>query len=154
MKRKILFLSLILSGLYCSAQHKEISFEKTSFVAIKGKAKKENKLLFIDAYTSWCGPCKSEMASIEEVSKQFKDDIIFLLASDEDTSKIQTFLTENKFDLNFIHLDVPFIDAYIVELPTTILIDRNGQLVLEEEGFRIWTQQRNVESLKKLVKKL
>lgn len=35
-----------------------ISFEKTSFKEILAKAKKENKLVFVDAMASWCGPCK------------------------------------------------------------------------------------------------
>ena len=41
-----------------SAQNKNINFETTSFSDIKAKARQENKLIFMDAYTSWCGPCK------------------------------------------------------------------------------------------------
>lgn len=35
-----------------------ISFEKESFSHILSKAKKENKIIFLDAYAEWCGPCK------------------------------------------------------------------------------------------------
>ena len=35
-----------------------IKFEDANFTTILAKAKKENKLVFIDAYTSWCAPCK------------------------------------------------------------------------------------------------
>ena len=35
-----------------------MQFETGSFEEIKAKAKKENKLIFLDAYTTWCGPCK------------------------------------------------------------------------------------------------
>lgn len=35
-----------------------ISFEHSSWEDILKKAKEENKLIFIDAYTTWCGPCK------------------------------------------------------------------------------------------------
>ncbi len=42
----------------CFAQTKTIHFETDSFAVIKAKAKKENKLIFIDAFTTWCGPCK------------------------------------------------------------------------------------------------
>ena len=58
MKTKILVLSLIFVVSICAAQTRSMNFEKTSFAEIKAKAKKENKLIFIDAYTSWCGPCK------------------------------------------------------------------------------------------------
>ena len=58
MKIIIFTLSLIFSTSLCFAQTKTIHFETSSFVEIKAKAKKENKLIFIDAYTIWCGPCK------------------------------------------------------------------------------------------------
>ncbi|HAS41248.1 MAG TPA: hypothetical protein DCS93_12255 [Microscillaceae bacterium] len=35
-----------------------IKFEKGSWAEIKTKAKAENKHIFVDAYTTWCGPCK------------------------------------------------------------------------------------------------
>lgn len=48
-------------SLFCftaGAQHRSINFEHTAWKDIKAKAKKENKLIFVDAYTTWCGPCK------------------------------------------------------------------------------------------------
>lgn len=36
----------------------EIQFQELSFKDLVAKAKKENKLVFIDAYAAWCGPCK------------------------------------------------------------------------------------------------
>ena len=35
-----------------------IRFEQLDVNAAVAKAKKENKLVFIDVYTTWCGPCK------------------------------------------------------------------------------------------------
>ena len=58
MKRTSLLLSALFAASCSFAQTKEIHFEKSTFAEIKAKAKKENKLIFIDAYTSWCGPCK------------------------------------------------------------------------------------------------
>lgn len=58
MKNTSLILGLMIAASSAFAQNKEIHFEKTTFADIKAKAKKENKLIFIDAYTSWCGPCK------------------------------------------------------------------------------------------------
>jgi thioredoxin-related protein len=36
----------------------EIQFQELPFKDLVAKAKKENKLVFIDAYAAWCGPCK------------------------------------------------------------------------------------------------
>ena len=35
-----------------------IQFNHSSWKEIVAQAKKENKLIFLDAYASWCGPCK------------------------------------------------------------------------------------------------
>ncbi|MBW8523883.1 thioredoxin family protein [Chryseobacterium chendengshani] len=35
-----------------------IKFEEGNFKSLLAKAKKENKLIFVDAYAVWCGPCK------------------------------------------------------------------------------------------------
>jgi thiol-disulfide isomerase/thioredoxin len=43
---------------YC-AQAQGIRFESAAWNEIREKAAKENKLIFVDAYTSWCGPCKT-----------------------------------------------------------------------------------------------
>ncbi|SDE03518.1 thioredoxin family protein [Riemerella columbipharyngis] len=49
----LLFLAVMAFG-----QKEAVNFETTTFKEILAKAKSENKLIFLDAYTSWCGPCK------------------------------------------------------------------------------------------------
>ncbi|MCC6181589.1 MAG: thioredoxin family protein [Bacteroidia bacterium] len=46
------------------AQDKGIRFDHSSFSELKEKALSANKLIFIDAYTTWCGPCKFMAAKI------------------------------------------------------------------------------------------
>lgn len=55
--KKIAFLIMVLLAVpQLNAQG--ISFEHGTFAAALAKAKAENKLLFMDCYTTWCGPCK------------------------------------------------------------------------------------------------
>ncbi len=53
----LLALSLLFS-IGAFAQNRSIKFEQGTWKEIKEKAVKENKLIFMDCYTSWCGPCK------------------------------------------------------------------------------------------------
>jgi len=53
----------IISGLFLFSTiitfaQEAIHFQDLPFKDLIAKAKKENKIVFIDAYTSWCGPCK------------------------------------------------------------------------------------------------
>ncbi|WP_228376947.1 thioredoxin family protein [Chryseobacterium vrystaatense] len=61
MKKLAIFSSLFIGAL---ALAQGIKFEDGSFTAILAKAKKENKLVFVDAYASWCGPCKLMVKNI------------------------------------------------------------------------------------------
>lgn len=59
----ILLLISLFAGTATFAQG--IDFEHdASWASIVAKAKKENKLIFLDAYTSWCGPCKLMQARV------------------------------------------------------------------------------------------
>lgn len=56
-----------------------INFEKCSFEEALRKAKTENKLLFVDAYATWCGPCKRMMSTVlnqSVVGKYYKEHFI------------------------------------------------------------------------------
>lgn len=56
MKRTLTLLFLLIY--LASFSQETINFQDTSFKEILAKAKKEKKLVFMDAYASWCGPCK------------------------------------------------------------------------------------------------
>ena len=56
-----------------------IEFFEGTFKEAMEKAKKENKLIFLDTYASWCGPCKRMSAYVftnEEVGKYFNENFV------------------------------------------------------------------------------
>lgn len=60
--KKLAILSSLFIGVLAWAQG--IKFDEGNFASILAKAKKENKLVFVDAYASWCGPCKLMVKNI------------------------------------------------------------------------------------------
>jgi thiol-disulfide isomerase/thioredoxin len=57
---KPFFFVLFLACLHMadSLQAQEMRFYAGKWANILSRAKEENKLIFVDAYTTWCGPCK------------------------------------------------------------------------------------------------
>lgn len=59
MKNRLFILAVCLLSLVgVKAQDRSINFEHGTFNEALAKAKEADKLLFVDCYTSWCGPCK------------------------------------------------------------------------------------------------
>jgi thiol-disulfide isomerase/thioredoxin len=64
MKKASAILALLLLGIQLLGQANEINFDHRPWNEILAQAKQENKLVFLDAYTSWCGPCKTMAATV------------------------------------------------------------------------------------------
>jgi thiol-disulfide isomerase/thioredoxin len=95
----------------------EISFEKNkSFKVLKARAKKENKLIFIDTYTTWCSPCKwmdKNIFTNSEVADYYNNNFINVKFDAEDQGEG----TKIKKLYN--------IESY----PTLLFIDGDGNLI-------------------------
>ena len=107
----------IISALTVSAvaQTRSIAFEHGSFDEIKAKALKENKLIFIDAYTTWCGPCKQMAKNVftnDEVADHYNKNFV---NAKIDMEKGEGIEIAKKFQ----------VQCY----PNLLFVDGNGNLV-------------------------
>jgi len=76
--KKILIIALMLFAGSVSAQE-GIQFFQGSWNEALAKAKAENKLIFVDIYTSWCGPCKlmaKDIFPLRSVGEKFNKNFI------------------------------------------------------------------------------
>lgn len=106
---------------------KGIKFEHVSLEEAKQLAKETGKLIFIDAYASWCGPCKRMAATSfkeEEVGNVYNTKFINLKIDCEKDADGPEIAKRYR------------IRAY----PTLIFIDSEGKLVKSVIGMRDGTQ--------------
>ena len=82
---------LLLLSLPGQAQDKGVHFEhELSWTAIQAKAKAENKYIFMDCFTTWCGPCKYMSSSIfpqEDCGNYFNDKFVSVKVQLDTTAK-------------------------------------------------------------------
>lgn len=100
-----------------------IDFKNISLEQAKKMASETGKLIFIDAFTSWCGPCKQMAATSfkdAEVGKVFNDGFINIkIEMEKDKEGPEVARTYN-------------VRAY----PTLLVIDGDGNLVKQVIGFQ------------------
>ncbi|MET3537413.1 peroxiredoxin-like family protein [Chryseobacterium limigenitum] len=121
MFKTIVFSLCLLIGISANAQSKKgINFQSIDLEAAKQIAKKENKLIFIDIYTTWCGPCKLMQKNTftdPKVGELFNKSFVNLAI---DAEKEGVALAK---------------EFKIVNLPSFLFLDATGKLVQYDFGY-------------------
>lgn len=103
----------------------------------------KGKVVFLNFWATWCPPCREEMPSMERLHQEFKDQGLAVLAVNIQESPKQVARFMKDFRLSFPALldsDMKVTGLYQVRgLPSTYLVDRNGQVVGQAVGARDWT---------------
>ncbi|WP_097015678.1 cytochrome c biogenesis protein CcdA [Anaerocolumna aminovalerica] len=105
----------------------------------------KGKVVFLNFWASWCGPCKKEMPDIEELYQKYnlnQDEVVFLGVanpkskdyphnSDEEKDEILEFLNENgyTFPTVFDETGEILMNYYITAFPTTFMINKEGNVM-------------------------
>jgi thiol-disulfide isomerase/thioredoxin len=96
------------------------------------------KVIVINFWATWCGPCLTELPLFEKIIAKFKDDkdVVFLaLTTDEDRELVAPYLKQYKFDIPVSHAE--YLDDFFVvtSIPTTIILDRKGGVAFRQAGY-------------------
>jgi thiol-disulfide isomerase/thioredoxin len=101
------------------------------------------KVVLVNFWATWCVPCRTEMPTIEELYRRYRDRGLEVVAINLDILSppgVQAFVKEVKVTFAIV-LDPSWATARayrVIGLPTTYLIDRGGNVVVREVGERNW----------------
>ena len=101
---------------------RELQHQKSDYEEALKKAGKEGKMVFMDCYTVWCGPCKmmnERVFTQKVVGDYFKKHFIPLKV---DMEKGEGIALRKKFDVN--------------AFPTMFILDAEGNIVGKLQGAR------------------
>jgi peroxiredoxin len=108
------------------------SFELNSLDGKKvGLSDYSGKVVLLNFWASWCGPCKAEMPSLNALYTELKDRDFVVLAVSIDSSEgpVRSFRTEKGLAFPILmdpEKEVYFDDYAVFALPTSFLIDADG----------------------------
>jgi thiol-disulfide isomerase/thioredoxin len=98
------------------------------------------KIILLNFWASWCGPCRAEVPDLVELQERYKDrlQVIGLVVDDDDMDAIHQFVKD--FGINYpvgvapAELRVQY--GGIPALPTSFVLDTQGRVVQKHVGLR------------------
>lgn len=99
------------------------------------------KPIVLNFWASWCPPCKGEMPHFDKVYENTKDDVVFLMVDmvdgqRETSEKGKKYVKDSGYSFP-VYFDTAQEAAYVYRIssiPSTLLIDKEGNIVTAYQG--------------------
>lgn len=115
------------------------------------------KVIFLNVWATWCGPCREEMPSMETLYEDFKNnrDFVMLAVSQDRKGRqaVVPYVEKNGYHFRvLLDPDNQVSDAYNVSgVPETFIIDRTGRIVAHHMGAFDWSRGDVKDALRELI---
>ncbi len=132
----------------------QVSFldEKGNSVDLKSL---KGKVVFINFWATWCPPCIEELPSINNLRKGYKDNdnIVFLMVDvDSEIEQSTAFMKENSYDLPVFIPNSEIPSEFLAgAIPTTVVLDKRGNIAERVEGGQDYDTQAIKDHLNELI---
>lgn len=126
-----------------NSEGKQISLEKF-----------RGKVVFLNVWATWCMPCRAEMPSINNLYKELEDENVefVMLSVDANFSKAKNYVAKENFDFPIYSAAQQRPEMYSEKsIPTTYIIDANGNLALTHFGMADYDTAEFKEFLRELM---
>jgi thiol-disulfide isomerase/thioredoxin len=118
----------------------------------------KGKVVLLNFWATWCGPCKKEMPDLSKISEELKDKNFQMIGlnvfQQASAPKIEDFLKANPVSYTTVDGNDELVQAFakasgndLSAVPTTFILDKNGKIVETVVGGR------DKESFLKLINK-
>lgn len=130
---------------HTKAVYLNLNAEKVDFTAFKGKK------VLINYWATWCKPCIKEMPALLKAQEILKThNYVFLLASDEEMTKISSFENDKKYNFTFLKSVSSIESLGIYSLPTAFVFNEQGKKIETIVGSVLWDSKQMIHKLKML----
>ena len=100
----------------------------------------KGKVVLLNFWATWCGPCKIEIPWFIEFEQRYKDRgfaVIGVTMDEESWDTVKPYITEKKVNYRVVMGDEAVGQAYggVDSLPTTFVIDKEGRIASTHVGL-------------------
>ncbi len=122
---------------------------------LNGRKKKlsdfKGKPLIINVWTSWCGPCRAEMGSLERLAHRYngKEFNVIGISTDDYRNKAKAFIKQTGITFeNFLDSKLLLENMLGANMiPLTILVDDHGRVLEKVRGAREWDSPKIIDAI-------
>lgn len=100
-------------------------------ISVNQREIEKDKLLLIDFWATWCGPCIASFPHLEKLQEKYGGDLQIIAISDEKVDIVTKFLTKKNFNLSFLNdVDTKLFKRFnISQRPNSALISKKGEFI-------------------------
>lgn len=119
-------------------------------------AEQRGKVVMLNFWASWCGPCRKEMPLLDELYQRYQDAgfVLYGVNVERSTSDAEKLLAD--LNTNFPILwdgDSKVSKLYGVNaMPTTIMIDKDGKVRYRNRGYKAGDEEKYRSQIKELIR--
>jgi len=122
---------------------------------LQGLSELKGKVVFLNFWATWCGPCRAEMPSMQVLYDSYNEKGLEILAVNcgEKQDQVLSFLKANKLSFPAaLDADGKVSSVYGIQaIPTTYLSDRDGNIIARVMGSINWDTPKVRAALEKLL---
>lgn len=113
----------------------------------------KGKVILVNFWATWCGPCKAEIPDLVALQQQYKDDLVVLGVSIDDTAdKLLPYAAEYKMNYPVLvgngREDVQDAFGPLWGIPVSVIVDREGRIAKKHSGIGTLEQfEREIKAL-------
>lgn len=119
-------------------------------------SEQRGKVVMINFWASWCAPCREEMPLLDELYERYEQAgfTLFGINVEQNPEAAQKFLADVgvSFPILFDPQSEVSREYQVRAMPTTVMVDRDGQVRYVNRGFREGDEEKYREQIRELIR--